>query len=130
MNNDLTTFDRTIVELKAMVEENLQVQSTVLPIYQGLAAKILTIVDREEEISQWEPKDLLKLLDLANKAQLSPIEQLTKLTQSLANLYEKSELQKKVEDVSAVVNEMQKAKRELEEIEDADLVSLEEDSEE
>lgn len=108
--NELTIVDKTVDELRRMVEKNLEIQAEVLPVYESISKKILSIVNKEEELPHWEAKDLLKLLDLSNKAQLAPIEQLTKLVQSITALHERSALQEKVNQISDVVKELEDAK--------------------
>jgi hypothetical protein len=70
-------------------------------------------------------KDLLKLLDLSIKAQLQPIEQLTKLVQSLEALYDKSELKAKIENLDEVISEINNAKSEASAKTLDDLVDIE-----
>lgn len=104
--NDITLINETVVSIREMVEASVQYQVKVTPIYTAISDKILDMLNKNEELSSWEAKDLLKLLDLANKAQLQPIEQLTKLVQSVESLYDRSELQNKIDKVTALVEEI------------------------
>lgn len=107
---EIALIDSTISDLKTMIETSVTFQVKVSPIYQGIADKILDMLNKEEELSHWEVKDLLKLLELSNKAQLAPVEQLTKLVQSVTALYERSQLQEKVDQLSHIVNEINEQK--------------------
>jgi hypothetical protein len=107
---ELALIDTTIADLKTMIEESVKFQVQVSPVYQNIADKILGMLNRQEELDHWEVKDLLKLLELSNKAQLAPVEQLTKLVQSVTALYERSQLQDKVDQLSQIVNEINEKK--------------------
>ena len=109
---EIAIIDNTIEDLRVMVEESVRYQTEVTPIYSAISKKILEMVDSQEELNVWEPKDLLKLLDLSNKAQIQPIEQLTKLVQSVESLYEKTTLQGKLDQLTEVVNQINAAKEE------------------
>lgn len=123
--NDLTLITSTVTELRTMVEDSVNFQMEVAPVYHKIAQRVLAIFDKEEELEQWSGKDLIKLLELTNKAQLQPVEQLTKLVQSITALYERSELQDKMHDLEVVVNEL-KSKKEEAEINDENYDNIEE----
>ena len=110
MGNEVQVISNTIEDIREMVEDSVAFQAEVSPIYKKLSQRILDTLNTEEELAAMEHKDLLKLLDLSNKAQLAPIEQLTKLIQSVQSLHERSELQSKIDNLTEVVDEMQKAK--------------------
>ena len=105
-NTSIALIDSTITDLKLMIEDSVKFQVQVSPIYQNIADKILSMLNKQEELDHWEVKDLLKLLELSNKAQLAPVEQLTKLVQSVTALYERSQLQEKVDNLQQIVNEI------------------------
>jgi hypothetical protein len=113
MNNEtgIALIDTTITDLRQMIEESVKFQTQVSPIYQNIADKILGMLNRQEELDHWEVKDLLKLLELSNKAQLAPVEQLTKLVQSVTALYERSQLQDKVDQLTQIVDEINSKKQ-------------------
>jgi hypothetical protein len=115
MNKDieLALIDTTITDLKTMIEESVKFQVQVSPVYQNIADKILGMLNRQEELDHWEVKDLLKLLELSNKAQLAPVEQLTKLVQSVTALYERSQLQDRVDQLTQIVNEINDQKKQV-----------------
>lgn len=97
--------------LKVLVTDSLDAQLEFAPIYKQLIDKVLIMVNKEEELKSWEAKDLLKLLDLAGKARLAPIEQLTKLIQSIQALQDTSALQDKMENLSKVIQEIKDTKK-------------------
>ena len=109
-DNEIALINSTVNDIREMVEASVAYQTEVTPIYASISRKILDMLDREEELRAWQVKDLLKLLDLSNKAQLQPIEQLTKLVQSVEALYDRTELQSKMDELSEVVDEIKKAK--------------------
>lgn len=104
--NNLALIDTTISDLRLMIEDSVKFQAVVSPIYQNISDKILGMLNREEELNHWEVKDLLKLLEVSNKAQLAPVEQLTKLVQSVTALYERSQLQDRVDQLTQIVDEI------------------------
>lgn len=112
--NEIAIINSTVSDIRRMVEASVAYQVEVTPIYAALSKRILDMLNIQEELDSWEVKDLLKLLDLSNKAQLQPIEQLTKLVQAVEALYDRSELQNKMDELSGVVNEMLDAKKESE----------------
>lgn len=115
MSNEtgIALIDTTITDLRQMIEESVKFQSQVSPIYQNIADKILGMLNKQEELDHWEVKDLLKLLELSNKAQLAPVEQLTKLVQSVTALYERSQLQDKVDQLTQIVDEINSKKQDV-----------------
>jgi len=108
--NEIAIIDNTISDIRRMVEESVAYQTIVTPVYASISKKILEMFDKDEELRVWQVKDLMKLLEISNKAQLQPIEQLTKLVQSVEALYDRSELQSKMDELSDVVNEIKEAK--------------------
>lgn len=108
--NEIAIINNTINDIRQMVEASVAYQTEVTPIYANISKKVLTLLDRDEELRSWEVKDLMKLLEISNKAQLQPIEQLTKLVQAVEALYDRSELQSKMDELSSVVNEIKEAK--------------------
>jgi len=111
MANELQIVNNTIADITSMVEDSVRFQKQVSPIYSRITTAILGMLDNESELSRWEAKDLVKLLDLSNKAQLAPVEQLTKLIQSVQSLYERTELQEKIDKLSDVVNEINDSRK-------------------
>lgn len=110
MENNNGIIERTVGDLKGLIEQNLNVQMGVIPVYKEISNRILEMFNRDEELANWEAKDLIKLLDLSNKAQIAPIEQITKLVQSITALYERSQLQEKIDNMSEVVKKFQESK--------------------
>ena len=108
--NDLALIETTVTDLRDMIEESVKFQAQVSPIYQSISDKILGMLNKQEELDHWEVKDLLKLLEVSNKAQLAPVEQLTKLVQSVTALYERSQLQDRVDQLTQIVDEINNKK--------------------
>ena len=73
MGNELQIVNNTIEDITRMVEESVKFQKQVSPVYCRIANQILNMFDDESELSRWEAKDLVKLLELSNKAQLAPV---------------------------------------------------------
>lgn len=137
-NNQIQLIGDSIDDLKQLVTDSLNMQTEVSPIYKSIINKILAMIDKEDELSAWEPKDLLKLLDLSNKANLQPIDQLTKLIQSIQALQETTRMQEKMGELSDLVNEIKETKKgivdkaekegiDISEIVDAEVVEDEEE---
>lgn len=112
-NNDLVPFtiDDSIKDIKDMVEQSIKYQVKVSPIYSAISEKILAMFNDQAELDVWKAKDLLKLADLSIKAKFQPIEQLTKLIQSVEALYDKTAMRNKIEELNEIVNEMKEAKQ-------------------
>lgn len=111
--NNIALIDNTVADLREMIEDSVKFQANVSPIYHAISDKILGMLNKQEELDHWEVKDLLKLLELSNKAQLAPVEQLTKLVQSVTALYERGKLQDRVDHLNKLVNEIQNKKDEV-----------------
>jgi len=120
----IALIENTVADLRTMIEESVRFQSVVSPIYQNISNKLLGMLNRQEELDSWEVKDLLKLLELSNKAQLAPVEQLTKLVQSVTALYEGGKLQDRVDQLKQIVDEINHKKDEAE-IHDAETIEYE-----
>jgi len=104
--NSVALIETTVADLRTMIEESVKFQSQVSPIYQSISDKILGMLNKQEELDHWEVKDLLKLLELSNKAQLAPVEQLTKLVQSVSALHDQNRLQDRVSELKQIVDEI------------------------
>lgn len=112
-DTSLALIDTTVADLRDMIEESVKFQANVSPIYHAISDKILGMLNKQEELDHWEVKDLLKLLELSNKAQLAPVEQLTKLVQSVTALYERGKLQDRVDQLKQLVDEINHKKDEV-----------------
>jgi hypothetical protein len=106
-NEDMSLIAGTIAELRSMVEQSVLYQTEVSPIYTSISKKVLEILNNDEELQNWAPKDLLKLFEVTNKAQLQPVETLAKLVQSITALYERTALQDKMDNLQSVVEELE-----------------------
>lgn len=111
--HNLALIETTVADLRDMIEQSVKFQANVSPVYQAISDKILGMLNKQEELDHWEVKDLLKLLELSNKAQLAPVEQLTKLVQSVTALYEGSKLQDRVDHLNKLVDEINSKKDEV-----------------
>jgi hypothetical protein len=123
--NSLMLLEDSISNIRDMVAQSVTYQTQAQPIYSDIANKILAMFEDQKELDMMATKDLLKLLDLSIKAQLQPIEQLTKLVQSLEALYDKSELKAKIENLDEVISEINNAKSEASAKTLDDLVDIE-----
>jgi hypothetical protein len=107
--NENPIIQQTLGDLRVLIEENLNVQMGVIPVYKEISRRILDIFSKEEELAHLEAKDLIKLLDLSNKAQLAPIEQITKLVQALSTMYDRSQLKDQVDNLKKGVAQFKEA---------------------
>jgi hypothetical protein len=119
-NTNIALIENTVSEFKTLVEDATEYQLKVSPIYRKLNEKILEMLSKEDELAHMEMKDLLKVLEISNKAQLQPVEQLTKLVQSVTQLYEKTQLQNKVNELTAMVEQFKQGKQDVIDHEDND----------
>lgn len=99
-----TSLSANVNQLSNMITQAIDYQVTVMPIFKSIADSILGILSQENELNNLEPKDLIKLLEVASKAQIAPVEQLTKLVQAVTALQNQSELQSKIEALEKVVD--------------------------
>jgi len=100
----LQEIDGQVSKLANLLENSLVEVEKVSPIYKAIANKILTMVNDDKELSAWDAKDLLKLLDLSNKAQLEPIKKLTDLIHAIQSMRETSAMGEKMRELTDVVN--------------------------
>jgi|LSQX01.1.fsa_nt_gb hypothetical protein len=99
-----TSLSTNVNQLSNMITQAIDYQVTVMPIFKSIADSILGILSQENELNNLEPKDLIKLLEVASKAQIAPVEQLTKLVQAVTALQNQSELQSKIDALEKVVD--------------------------
>lgn len=104
---DSNLIDNSIAPLTKMIIDAVEYQKEVSPIYQKIHNKILEIFSKEEELDNLEVKELIKLLDLTAKAQLQPVDQLTKLVQAVAALYDRSELEAKTKALDILIKQFE-----------------------
>jgi hypothetical protein len=105
--NEVAAINTNMLQLSALVTDAVNMHVEVAPIYKNITDSILKILGSESELSNMETKDLIKLLEVSSKAQIAPIEQLTKLVQSISNLYEQQQTRKKMDELQAVVEQIQ-----------------------
>lgn len=96
--------EATLPDLMRMISEFIDNQTKVNPIYQAIQEKILERFKDDAELDNMGVKDLMKLLELSTKAQLTPVEQLTKLVQAATALYERSEIESKSKALDAIIS--------------------------
>lgn len=109
--NELTFVDQTR-DLTALLVKSIDAYREVSPIYTKLAQTILNKISEEQELNNMDYPTLLKVLELSNKAQMAPIAEFTKLVQALSALQDRNELQKRVAELTAIVNEFTGAREE------------------
>ncbi len=102
-NNSLELIDTQVTKLATLLEGSLTAIEEVSPVYRSIANKILTMVNDDKELSAWDAKDLLKLLDLSTKAQLEPIKKLTDLIHAIQSMRETSAMSEKMRELNDVV---------------------------
>lgn len=103
-NNSQSLVEATLPDLMTMISQSIENQTKINPIYQKIHDKILGIFQKEDELDNMEVKDLIKLLELTSKAQLTPVEQLTKLVQAATALYERAEVESKSKTLDAIID--------------------------
>ena len=74
------------------------------PIYTKITEKLLEIFNNDDEIKQMEHKDLLKLLDTAQKAQLQPVIEITKMIKAITELEDINSYKKRTEQLEEIIN--------------------------
>lgn len=103
VSNDVADISETLPHLVEMISDAVAYQTKANPIYQKIHENVLAIFEKEDELANMEIKELIKLLDLTQKAQLAPVEQLTKLIQATSALYEQNEIQKKTKTLDTLI---------------------------
>ena len=103
IKDDASLVNVTVPQLITMITDAVEYQIEVNPVYQKIHNKILALFEKDDELDNLQAKDLLKLMELTQKAQLVPVEQLTKLIQATATLYERSELDKKTKALDTLL---------------------------
>ena len=117
--------EATLPDLMHMISESIDNQTKVNPIYQAIQEKILERFKDDAELDNMGVKDLMKLLELSTKAQLTPVEQLTKLVQAATALYERSEIESKSKALDAIISKFDS----LQDIQDVKVIHAQDISE-
>lgn len=117
--------EATLPDLMRMISESIDNQTKVNPIYQAIQEKILERFKDDAELDNMGVKDLMKLLELSTKAQLTPVEQLTKLVQAATALYERSEIESKSKALDAIISKFDS----LQDIQDVKVIHAQDISE-
>ena len=117
--------EATLPDLMRMISESIDNQTKVNPIYQAIQEKILERFKDDAELDNMGVKDLMKLLELSTKAQLTPVEQLTKLVQAATALYEISEIESKSKALDAIISKFDS----LQDIQDVKVIHAQDISE-
>lgn len=105
-NKEADLITQNINALNKMVNSAVDHQVEVAPKLQEIATKTLNMLANEDELNNLEPKDLIKLTEMASKAILQPVEQLTKLVQAVSALYEKSMLEERMKKVETLIDRL------------------------
>lgn len=103
-NKEMDLINKNINALNKMVNSAVAHQLGVAPKLQEIANKTLEILSKDDELANLEPKDIIKLTEMASKAILQPVEQLTKLVQAVSSLYEKSVLEDRMKKVEKLID--------------------------
>lgn len=93
--DDTSLINATVPQLVAMINDAVAHQTMVNPIYTRIHEMILERFENEDELDSMEVKELINLLKVVEKGKLAPVDQLTKLVQATAALYDRSEIEKK-----------------------------------
>lgn len=101
--NQVSLVDANLSQLAELVTQAVEHHVEVAPLYKTIVDRILGILSKEEELSVMKQSDIIKLLEVAAKAQIAPVEQLTKLVQAVTDLHEQSKLQDKIRDLESVI---------------------------
>lgn len=107
VRRDTDLITENIQSLSRLITEAVDHHVEVAPIYRSIANKVLEVLNNENEIANLEPKDLIRLVDVVNKAQLVPVEQLTKLVQAASALYEQNQLSEKLAKVDKLITKIE-----------------------
>lgn len=107
-NTSISLINDNITALSRMVNEGVEHQAKVAPQFQGIATKVLAMLDNQSELDNLDAKDLIKLVETASKAIIQPVEQLTKLVTAVSALYEKSQLEDRLRKVEALMTKIEK----------------------
>lgn len=102
-DNSLEVIDNKVTQLSTLLEGSLTAIVEVSPIYREITKRILDMVNDPDELSAWDAKDLLKLLDLANKSQLEPLKKATELIHAIQSMRETSAMSEKMRELNDVV---------------------------
>lgn len=105
-DNNINLINDNIRDLSRMVNNAVDHQAEVAPIHRELTLKILDLLNNDAELKVMQPKDLMKLVEISSKAILQPIDQLTKLVETLTALHEKSQLEDRVKKVENLMDRL------------------------
>lgn len=107
-------FQSDVEALGDLLTQTVQNYSESAPKYAAITEKLLNIFEKDEEIAAMEHKDLLKLLDSSQKAQLQPVIEITKMIKALTELEDINKYKQKTEKLEGIIKayEVEKAQHE------------------
>jgi cell fate (sporulation/competence/biofilm development) regulator YlbF (YheA/YmcA/DUF963 family) len=100
----IMTFDAEISQLSITLTESIAAYQELSPIYRELSSAILAKLSTQDEMAMMEHSTLIKLLDMASKAQMQPISEFTKLIQAITSLQDISELRERANKLQAIID--------------------------
>lgn len=106
------TLNKLAVEAGKAVDAYVE----AAPKLQIIANTILELLSKESEIANLEHKDMIKLFEVSAKAQWQPLDQFTKLFTQMNQLQEKLNINKELDALRELTDEITKAKHEAHEI--------------
>lgn len=125
-----TMTEKTVVKLINLVDEAVADYVELSPIYQHAAKELLKQITSPDQLKHMEFGEAMKLIEMATKYQLQPVEQLTKLVSTLQSLHEKNNIKNEIEKIKetaakfeALSNQANKEEIEVEPTE-ADIASF------
>lgn len=95
--------ESSIDHLTHLIIEAVNAHVEVSPIYREINNRVLKLLNNEAEMANMEVKELIKLTEVAQKAQLAPVEQLTKLVQAVTQLRDSNALEERLREVEHLV---------------------------
>lgn len=101
--DDYNLIEASVGHLTMMITEAVNAHVEVSPIYQEINTRVLKLLNNEAEMANMEVKELIKLTEVAQKAQLAPVEQLTKLVQAVTQLKDSNALEQRLREVEHLV---------------------------
>lgn len=118
-------LENSMTKLAGLVSKNVDFLESTGDYYRNIAKAILDFLslpdgdissEKAKDIpiilTKMEHKDLLKLLDICQKAQTTPIGEFTKLVSSMANFYDTRKIDEKVEALRKTVEALREGEKE------------------
>lgn len=109
---------KTLNKLSVAASESVDAYISSLPRLNTMADLSLKILEQEQTIANMEYMDILKLLEVATKFQMQPLEQFTKLFTQMNNFQERLDTIRQADKLDKLAQEIHQARAETKNVDE------------